>query len=162
MSVIKTIVQVTEICGSFNSIFTCFLLAFPVHFSFKFKEGRFRLEIRKKSFTLRVVGTGTGCPEMWLMPRPWRLSRPGWIRPWAAWSSCGVPVRCRGVGLDDLQRSLPTLRILWFYSMILYLQNSTSVTQPSGHCGASVTPAASEQTFMCEEGQVCCAMQCCT
>jgi len=23
----------------------------------------------------------TGCPEMWLMPRPWRLSRQGGIRP---------------------------------------------------------------------------------
>jgi len=26
-------------------------------------------------------GTGTGCPEMWLMPHPRRLSRPGWSGP---------------------------------------------------------------------------------
>ena len=35
---------------------------------------------------------------------------------WAAWSSDGVPVHCRGVGLGGLQRSLPTLRMLWFYT----------------------------------------------
>jgi len=27
-------------------------------------------------------------------------------------SSCGVPVHCRCVGIDSLQRSLPTVRIL--------------------------------------------------
>ena len=37
---------------------------------------------------------------MWLIPHPWRLSRQGWIRPWASWYSCGVPVHCRGVGLN--------------------------------------------------------------
>ena len=30
-----------------------------------------------------------------------------------------VPAHCSGVGLDDLQRSLPTQAILRFYSMIL-------------------------------------------
>ena len=37
---------------------------------------------------------------LWLKPCPWRLSRPGWIKPWATWSSCGVPVHCRVVGSD--------------------------------------------------------------
>jgi len=32
---------------------------------FKLKEGRFRLDIRKKFFTVRVEATGTGCPERW-------------------------------------------------------------------------------------------------
>ncbi|KAK4827376.1 hypothetical protein QYF61_017314 [Mycteria americana] len=32
---------------------------------FKLKEGRFRLDIRKTFFTMRVVKTGTGCPETW-------------------------------------------------------------------------------------------------
>jgi len=32
-------------------------------------------------------GAGTGCPERLWMPRPWRCSRPGWMRPWATWSS---------------------------------------------------------------------------
>ena len=55
------------------------------------------------------------------MPCPWRHSRQGWIRPWATWSSCGVPVHCRGVGLDGPQRSLPALRILWSYSITKYI-----------------------------------------
>jgi len=44
---------------------------------FKLKEGRFKLDIRKMSFTL---WRGTGCPERWWMPHPWRLSRSGWTR----------------------------------------------------------------------------------
>ena len=83
---------------------------------FKLKERRFRLDIRNRTILLqwRWWGIVTGCLEMWLMLRLWRLSRPGRIRPWATWPSCGAPVHCRGVGLDGLQRSLPTLRILWF------------------------------------------------
>jgi len=38
------------------------------------------------------------------MPHPWRLSRPGWARPRVTRWSCGVPVHCRGVGLDDFQK----------------------------------------------------------
>jgi len=32
-------------------------------------------------------GVGTGCPERLWMPCPWRWSMPGWMGPWAAWSS---------------------------------------------------------------------------
>jgi len=32
-------------------------------------------------------GAGTGCPERWWMPHPGRCSRPGWMGPWATWSS---------------------------------------------------------------------------
>ena len=34
----------------------------------------------------------TGCPERLWMPHPWRHSRPGWMGPWAAWSS----IKCGG------------------------------------------------------------------
>ena len=34
---------------------------------FKLKEGRLRLDIRKKVFTVRVVRHCTGCPERWWM-----------------------------------------------------------------------------------------------
>jgi len=53
----------------------------------KLREGRFRLEVRGKFFTERVVRCGTaaqrgcGCPV-----HPWRSSRPGWMGPWAAWA----------------------------------------------------------------------------
>jgi len=45
----------------------------------KLKEGRFRLDIRKKFFTVRMVRTGTACPERWWMPHPWRHSRSDWM-----------------------------------------------------------------------------------
>jgi len=35
-----------------------------------FKEGRFRLDIRKKLCTLRAVRHCTGCPERWWCPIP--------------------------------------------------------------------------------------------
>jgi len=50
-----------------------------------------------------------------LINTPTEGKRQGWMRPWASWSSCGVPAHCRGVGLGGPQRSLPTLRILWSY-----------------------------------------------
>ena len=68
------------------------------------KKGRFRLDIRKKSFTIgkgseslaKVAQRGSRCPI------------PGDIQGQDEWHSgqpdiaVGVPVHCRGVGLDDL------------------------------------------------------------
>ena len=56
--------------------------------------------------------TGPGCPgRLWSLLL-WRYSRPAWTRSCAAcfWWPCF----CRGVGLGDPQRSLPTPAILWF------------------------------------------------
>jgi len=35
--------------------------------------------------------TGTGCPERWWMPHPWKHSSSGWMGLWATWSSGGCP-----------------------------------------------------------------------
>ena len=47
-------------------------------------------------------GAGTGCPDRLWMHHPWRCSRPGWMGPWAAWSSikgvCWWPCLWQGVG----------------------------------------------------------------
>ena len=59
---------------------------------FKLREGRLRLDIKRKFFTIRVVRCWNSCPERLWMPHPWRCSRPGWMGPWAAWSS----IKCGG------------------------------------------------------------------
>ena len=70
---------------------------------FKLKEGRFRLDIRKKFITLRVVKHWVSCPERWWMPHPWLHSRSGWTGLHAPdGGAIGVPVHCRGVRLSDL------------------------------------------------------------
>jgi len=46
---------------------------------FKLKEGRFRLVIRKKFFTLNMVRNWNRCPEKLWMPPPWKCSSPGWM-----------------------------------------------------------------------------------
>ena len=51
---------------------------------FKLKEGRFRLDVKGKLFTKRVVRCWNSCPERLWMSHPWRCSRPVWMGPCAA------------------------------------------------------------------------------
>jgi len=50
----------------------------------KLKEGRFRLDVRKKLFNQRVVRHWHRCPEKLWVPHARRCLRPDWKGPWAA------------------------------------------------------------------------------
>ena len=56
-----------------------------------FKLEEFRLEVRRKFFTQRVVRHWHRLPEKLCMPHPRRRSRPGWMGPWVTWSSGRCP-----------------------------------------------------------------------
>ena len=83
----------------------------------KLKHRKFRLNMRKNFFPLRVTEPWNRLPRTWWSLLLWRYSKPPWMRSCAA--CCRWPCFGRGIRLDDPQRSLPTPTILWFYEMCL-------------------------------------------
>jgi len=64
--------------------------------SFRLKEGRFRLDIRKKFLIMRVVRYGNRLPREAVDAPPLKCSRPGWMGLRATWSSGKCPCSWQG------------------------------------------------------------------
>ena len=104
---------------------------------FKLEEIRFRLDIRKKFLWWGWWNTGTGCPERWLMPHPWKCSRPGWSRLWATWSSWRCPCSLQGGWAKRPLKvpSTPNRSVISSFSsfdpacLLHLIRSGTSVTQ---------------------------------
>jgi len=87
---------------------------------------------RKNIFLLwRWVRIGTGCPQRLWSLHPCRYSKPSWTQSWAA--GCRWPCLRMGVGLDDLQRSLPASMIL-FNAVALAVIVMQNFSEWAGKC----------------------------
>lgn len=75
----------------------------------KLQREKSQCSIRKNSFAIRVVCTGSGQPGLWFL-QPWRYWGLNWMWQWAPWSSWTWPVQ----GLGCVASSSP------FRSSVLY------------------------------------------
>ena len=53
----------------------------------KLYQNRFRLDIRKNSFSQSMIRHWNGCPGMWWSRCPWQCSRGVWMRSYEIWFS---------------------------------------------------------------------------
>ena len=106
-------------------------------------------------------GAGTGCPERLWMPHLWRCSKPGWMGPWAAWSSitCGGWWPCLWQGgwrfmIHEVSSNPSHSVILWKYRSIwvankvaVNAQARVSIQNKVRECTRGITPKAQQSGF---------------
>ena len=80
------------------------------------KEGRFRLDVRKKFFTTRVVRHRHRLPREAVAAPSLAVLRPGWMELWATWSSGRCPCSWQG-GWNQMIFKVPSNP---YHSMFLY------------------------------------------
>lgn len=78
------------------------------------KQGRFRLDIRKKDFHSEQASSGGGCPETSCTLHPWMFSKSDWIKLWGAWSDLRLTLLGAGRWTRDLPKSIPAWIVPWF------------------------------------------------
>jgi len=115
-----------------------------------FEFSPFFLQSNQRTYSLlrealeQVAQRGAGCPQ-----RHSNQSGQGSEQPDL---TVGVPDHCRGVGLDDLHRSLPTQVILWVYDSTGLL-NRAALTSADLHYNQNSLPFSAANFITWREGK---------
>lgn len=108
----------------------------------KLKDDWFRLDIRKRCFTVIVVKYQHRCSESWWMPYPWKYSRSDWIWLRITWSSWRWPCLLQGPWTrwaSNVLFNSNHSKILWFVvsPTWLHLSYRRAVFLPWAYCHTS-------------------------
>ena len=96
---------------------------------FQLKESRFKLDIRKKCFTIRVLKHWHRLPREVVDVPSWKCSRSGWTGLWATWSTwrCSCSLQTGWTRWPSKVPSNPNLSMILWYTETWMFQNIFSV-----------------------------------